>query len=168
MNVFTESMSTPAGLLHIGATEEAVIAVVFGPSIAPTLKKIALQIGKSIKHIRTSNHITNFAARELQAYFSGKLATFSVPLHPIGTTFQMKTWKALSKIPFGKTISYGAQAHMIGKKKAARAVGGANGKNPICVIIPCHRVIAGDGTIGGYTGGLEIKRKLLRLEGVLL
>lgn len=108
--------------------------------------------------------ILGLAAHELELYFAGRLKKFSVPLDLLGTDFQLKAWKALTKIPFGKTISYSGQAKLLGSESAVRAVGSANGKNPICIIIPCHRVVAKDGSLGGYSGGLEIKKFLLELE----
>ena len=103
---------------------------------------------------------------QLQAYFSGTLREFEVPIRLEGTPFRLKVWQALQQIPYGQVISYGELAHRIGQPAACRAVGGANHHNPISIIIPCHRVIAADGTIGGYGGGIELKRKLLKLEGV--
>ena len=108
--------------------------------------------------------ILSLAARELDVYFSGRLKKFSVPLDLTGTDFQLKAWNALAKIPYGRTFSYSDQAKLLGSESAVRAVGSANGKNPICIIIPCHRVIAKDGSLGGYSGGLEIKKFLLELE----
>ena len=104
------------------------------------------------------------AIRQLQAYFQGKLKTFDLPLSPKGTAFQLKVWKALCDIPYGTTISYGEQAKRIGKPSAARAVGRANGCNPLPIVIPCHRVIGSDGRLVGYAGGLPIKDYLLHLE----
>lgn len=103
-------------------------------------------------------------ARQLAAYFRGELKTFRLELHPEGTEFQLAVWRELEKIPYGTTLSYGELAARIGRPAAGRAVGGANGRNPLPIVIPCHRVIAGDGSLGGYTGGLDIKRFLLALE----
>jgi methylated-DNA-[protein]-cysteine S-methyltransferase len=102
--------------------------------------------------------------RQLRAYFAGKLREFDLPLAPEGTEFQRKVWSALERIPYGETLSYGELARRIGNPKASRAVGLANGANPIPIIIPCHRVIGSDGTLTGYGGGLAIKEKLLALE----
>jgi methylated-DNA-[protein]-cysteine S-methyltransferase len=102
--------------------------------------------------------------RQLQEYFDGKRRTFSLNLEPSGTEFQQKVWRELQKIEFGKTASYGEIAQGIGNSNASRAVGMANGKNPIPIIIPCHRVIGKDGSLTGFGGGLEIKRHLLELE----
>lgn len=107
------------------------------------------------------------ARRELDAYFAGDLRRFTVPLAPRGTDFQRRVWKALTEIPFGQTRSYGQQAAMIGQPTAVRAVGSANGKNPIGIIVPCHRVIGANGTLTGYAGGLHNKELLLKLEGIL-
>jgi len=106
------------------------------------------------------------AEQELREYFAGRRRTFTVKLDLEGTEFQRKAWQAMRKIPFGETISYGDQARKVGKPKAYRAVGSANGKNPIPIIVPCHRVLASDGSLGGYSLGLSMKRRLLALEGV--
>jgi methylated-DNA-[protein]-cysteine S-methyltransferase len=101
---------------------------------------------------------------QLKAYFAGELENFDLVLSPEGTPFQQKVWSELQKIPYGKTISYGELARRIGNPKASRAVGLANGSNPISIVIPCHRVIGSNGKLTGYGGGLPIKEKLLALE----
>ena len=103
--------------------------------------------------------------RQLRAYFAGELRTFDLPLAPQGTPFQLHVWQQLRKIPWGETISYGELATRIGNPKASRAVGLANGANPIAIIVPCHRVIGSNGKLTGYGGGLPIKEFLLALEG---
>ncbi len=108
------------------------------------------------------------AHNQLEAYFSGKLCFFSLPLFPRGTEFQVRVWNELQKIPYGETITYGELACRIGNSKASRAVGMANGRNPLPVFIPCHRVVGAHGKLVGYTGGLDIKIKLLQLEKVYL
>lgn len=102
--------------------------------------------------------------RQLQDYFAGKREDFDLPLAPRGTPFQQRVWKRLCQIPYGETISYGELARRIGNPNASRAVGLANGSNPIPIIIPCHRVIGSNGKLTGYGGGLPIKEKLLALE----
>ena len=102
--------------------------------------------------------------RQLKAYFAGKLHSFSLDINPIGTEFQKRVWQELLKIPYGTTTYYGQLAEKIGNPKASRAVGMANGKNPIPVIIPCHRVIGKNGSLTGFGGGLKIKEQLLQLE----
>lgn len=104
------------------------------------------------------------ARRQLQEYFAGSRQQFTLPLAPLGTVFQQQVWAALQQIPFGKTRSYGEQALGIGKPKAVRAVGLANGRNPIGIVIPCHRVIGAKGALTGYAGGLERKQWLLAHE----
>lgn len=104
---------------------------------------------------------------ELQEYFQGKRKNFSLVLNPQGTVFQQKVWSELQKIPFGQVISYKELAKRVGSPKGFRAVGGANGKNPIPIIIPCHRVINEGGKLGGYSSGLPVKQQLLQHEGVL-
>lgn len=102
--------------------------------------------------------------RQLSAYFAGELQEFEIPLLMLGTEFQKRVWKALLAIPYGETMSYGQLAKKIGEPKAVRAVGAANGQNPIPIIVPCHRVIGSDGSLTGFGGGLENKKKLLELE----
>jgi methylated-DNA-[protein]-cysteine S-methyltransferase len=103
-------------------------------------------------------------AEQLQAYFAGELREFDLPLAPPGTPFQHEVWSALREIPYGSTISYAELAAAVGRPHAARAVGAANGRNPIAVVIPCHRVIGASGALTGYGGGLGRKRLLLDLE----
>jgi methylated-DNA-[protein]-cysteine S-methyltransferase len=104
------------------------------------------------------------AVRQLRAYFAGELQAFDLPLAPQGTPFQLAVWKRLCEIPYGETTSYGELARRIGNPNASRAVGLANGSNPIPIVIPCHRVIGSNGKLTGYGGGLPIKEKLLGLE----
>jgi len=104
------------------------------------------------------------AIKQLNEYFDGKRISFDLQLQPQGTEFQNKVWKALMEIPFGETRSYGEIAKIIGNEKASRAVGMANNKNPIPIIVPCHRVIGANGKLVGYAGGLDIKEMLLNLE----
>lgn len=104
------------------------------------------------------------AIRQLRAYFAGELETFDLPLAPEGTPFQQTVWKHLCDIPYGETISYGELARRVGNPNASRAVGLANGSNPIAIVVPCHRVIGSNGKLTGYGGGLPIKEKLLALE----
>lgn len=102
--------------------------------------------------------------KQLAAYFSGRRKSFDIDLAPEGTAFQMKVWAALRDIPYGRVVSYQWIARRIGSPGAVRAVGAANGRNPISIIIPCHRVIGKDGSLTGYGGGLDVKRRLIRLE----
>ena len=105
-----------------------------------------------------------FARLQLEEYFAGERQHFELPLHPIGTPFQLEVWQELRRIPYGVTISYGELARRIGKPQAMRAVGAANGRNPLPIVVPCHRVIGADGSLTGFGGGLPIKRQLLGLE----
>ncbi len=105
--------------------------------------------------------------RALERYFAGERLDFDLDVAPAGTPFQRRVWRALQEIPYGRTLSYGELARRIGAPRAVRAVGRANGSNPIPIVIPCHRVIGADGTLTGYGGGLEKKRALLELEGAL-
>jgi len=105
--------------------------------------------------------------QQLDEYFAGTRRNFDLPLAPQGTDFQVKVWNALCTIPYGETNNYGQIAVQVGNPKAARAVGGANNRNPIAIIIPCHRVIGANGAMVGYRGGLDIKEHLLQLEGII-
>ena len=113
-----------------------------------------------------TSEVLGAAARQLDEYFAGRRRAFDMPLLLAGTDFQVKVWNELLNIPFGETISYGDLAQRIGMPKAVRAVANANGANPLSVFVPCHRVIGGDRSLTGYGGGIEVKRRLLELEGV--
>ena len=112
-----------------------------------------------------TNKWMNQAADELRAYFAGILRVFSVPLDMQGTDFQLSVWNQLLKIPYGETRSYAHVAEAVGRPKAVRAVGAANGSNPVAIVVPCHRVIGSSGKLTGYGGGLPLKKRLLELEG---
>lgn len=124
---------------------------------------------RNIKHLSKSvecytDEFLNKVESQIQEYFQGKRTTFSVELNPVGTDFQKRVWKALEGIPFGTTKSYGEIACEIGSPKASRAVGVANSKNPLSIVIPCHRVIGANGKLTGFAGGVDVKEKLLNLE----
>lgn len=144
-------MPSPLGPLYLTASATGLCELSRERGSAPLLKT-------------PEGKILGQAFQQLEEYFSGKRTRFSLPLDLQGTPFQLKVWQALQNIPYGKTVSYTDIAKQIGNPKAVRAVGGANGKNPVCIIVPCHRVIAADGSIGGYSGELAMKRKLLALE----
>lgn len=145
------------GPLRIATNGEAITAIGFdGKGEVGTVPE-----GNSIELLRE-------ARRQLDEYFSGKRERFDLPLQPEGTAFQRSVWNALLEIPFGVTMSYADIANRLGNPKGLRAVGAANGQNPIPIVIPCHRVIGRDGSLTGFGGGLERKRWLLIHEGVLL
>lgn len=108
--------------------------------------------------------LTDEVFGQLQEYWSGQRKTFDFPYELRGTEFQKKVWAALETIPYGQTCTYGDIARMVGRPKAVRAVGAANGKNPMWIVVPCHRVVGSNGTLTGYAGGIEMKRCLLELE----
>jgi methylated-DNA-[protein]-cysteine S-methyltransferase len=114
-------------------------------------------------HLDTTGGLDG-VCRELDTYFAGRLKRFSTPVAPDGTPFQRRVWTALCDIPYGRTVSYGELARTIGAEKAVRAVGAANGANPIAIVVPCHRVIGANGSLTGFGGGLPVKRALLDLE----
>jgi len=111
------------------------------------------------------NQFERRVARELRDYFAGKRRDFTFPVRPAGTDFNQRVWQELTRIPYGETRTYGELARKIGRPNAARAVGSANGRNPVPIVLPCHRVVASGGKLGGYGGGLELKKRLLELEG---
>lgn len=149
-------VDSPVGTLRLAASENGLIAI--------DVKKSSIS-GEVTAADTQAKAILQTARKQLAEYFAGKRKTFDVPLDLVGTEFQLKAWKALSRIPYGETISYGQQAKNISKPKAFRAVGSANGKNPVPIIVPCHRVLASDGSLGGYSLGLRMKMQLLALEG---
>ena len=145
----TRAIETPIGPLTLQADEAAVTAIRFGADGA-----------------RDASPLLDAAEAQLREYFAGARRTFDLPLAPHGTAFQQRVWAALRAIPYGETRTYGELAAAIDSPNASRAVGMANHRNPIPIIIPCHRVIGANGTLTGYAGGLEIKRRLLALEGI--
>lgn len=120
-----------------------------------------------VNGIKSETSLIKQAKNELDEYFKGKRKTFDLPLAPKGTEFQLKVWEALKNIPYGNTASYKDIAIAVGNEKACRAVGMANNKNPICIVIPCHRVIGSNDSLVGYSGGLDIKEKLLKIENII-
>lgn len=145
----TRTIETPIGPLTLQADEAAVTAIRFGADGA-----------------QDASPLLDAAEAQLREYFAGARRTFDLPLAPHGTAFQQRVWAALRAIPYGETRTYGELAAAIGSPNASRAVGMANHRNPISIVIPCHRVIGANGTLTGYAGGLEVKRKLLALEGI--
>ncbi len=137
------------------------------------LTELHLTAGKYVPSIQpdwvqdSKRSVFEQTRRELDEYFNCKRRVFTMPIAPNGTEFQKQAWIALTKIPFGEKQTYGQQAAMIGRPKAVRAIGAANGKNPISIIVPCHRVIGSNGALTGYAGGLHNKEFLLKLEGIL-
>jgi len=162
MKYYYDTFTTPLGEFSI-ATDEAgsIVATAFGG--VASLKK---RFGKaSLEHEPSKVRV---ARDQVTAYFAGKRTDFSLKLAPLGTEFQGRVWNALQRIPFGKTRSYGELAAQLGNARASRAVGRANATNPICLIVPCHRVIGADGSLTGFAFGEKIKRRLLEHEGVAL
>jgi methylated-DNA-[protein]-cysteine S-methyltransferase len=118
--------------------------------------------------VEGGSDLLDAAVTQIQEYFAGARTTFDLPLDLGGTPFQQKVWLELGSIPFGTTISYGEQARRVGRPQAARAVGAANGRNPVPIVLPCHRVIGSGGALTGFGGGLDTKRTLLRHEAEVL
>lgn len=153
MSELRGTLASPIGLLQLEATERGLSAIRF-PNRAP-----------NPSHQNNHHPLIAMARRQLSDYFAGKLKAFSVELDWQGTPFQESVWEALTRIPFGDTVTYADIARAIGRPRSARPVGGAVGKNPLPIIVPCHRVIGSDQSLTGFTGGLDIKIQLLQLEG---
>jgi methylated-DNA-[protein]-cysteine S-methyltransferase len=157
MKLYYKEMKSSVGKLKLVASDDALVAVLWERERQGRVRLAEMS--------RTEGHaVLEQAEGELEEYFAGRRTRFEVKLAPIGTPFQLKVWEALRSIPFGSSRSYGELARAIGKPSASRAVGAANGRNPISIIVPCHRVIGQDGSLTGFAGGLEAKRILLALE----
>ncbi len=154
-----KTIASPVGRLQLVASDEALVAILWENDDPDRVK-----LGPLIED--DTHPVLAEAARQLGEYFAGTRVRFSIPLDFAGTAFQREVWQALLTIPFGETRSYGEIARQIGRPDAVRAVGAANGRNPISIIAPCHRVIGTDGKLTGFAGGLDAKAYLLRLEGV--
>jgi methylated-DNA-[protein]-cysteine S-methyltransferase len=150
---FTMPMDTPVGHLVLESDGDVLIGI-WLPAQASTTRGDGHDAPPVLKDTAT----------QLEEYFAGERTGFDVPMELDGTAFQKEVWRELTRIPYGETISYGELARRVGRPKGPRAVGQANGKNPIPIIVPCHRVLASNG-IGGYGGGLPMKRALLAVEG---
>lgn len=161
MTLFYKTMQSPVGELKLVASDKGLAAILWENDDPKRVRLGPLEENK--KHPLLLD-----AERQLNAYFAGSLEKFSLPLDFVGTVFQKKVWAALLTIPFGETRSYGEIAKQIGSPKAVRAVGAANGKNPISIIAPCHRVIGANGKLTGFAGGLEAKAQLLGIESKTL
>ena len=161
---------SPIGPLFLAASDQGLVALEFDArlpgqqSIRPNPRDLR-QEGKALFE-ESGNAMLSYAT-QIEEYFSGKRREFTFQLDLRGTDFQIACWRALQAIPYGETRIYADIARAVGKPTAFRAVGMANNRNPIAIVVPCHRVIASDGTLCGYGGGLEVKRKLLELEGAL-
>lgn len=162
--LYTYQFETPLGTMIGLANEEALFFLEFLdlPSLALRTEQIKKHTQGKILEEKSSILIK--IEEELNAYFKGELKIFKTPVIQLGTPFQKKVWDALSQIPYGKTRSYGEQAHIVGSSSAFRAVGTANGANRHCIIVPCHRVVNTDGKLGGYGSGLWRKEWLLNHE----
>ncbi len=158
MKYFYKTMKSPVGQLKLVGNDDGLAAILWEDD-----NPNRIRLGNVIEN---KIHPTLLQTeQQLTEYFTGKRKLFSINLNFVGTEFQKKVWQALLTIPFGETRSYGQIAKQIGNAKASRAVGAANGKNPISIIAPCHRVIGSSGKLTGFAGGLKIKAHLLALEG---
>ncbi len=149
-------MSSIVGMIYLVASAQGLQGLFFNKQKIKSLE--------TLDPCEPAQKILLGTIQQLEDYFSGQRKSFNVVLNFIGTNFQKRVWRELTKIPFGQTVSYRDIAQKIKSPKAFRAVGTANSKNPFCIIVPCHRVIAADGSLGGYSGGLSRKRRLLKIE----
>ena len=154
------TVDSPVGVLGLVATGCGLRAVSWQDEVSSV--KLPNNIAEDADH-----PILRRAARQLAEYFAGKRISFDLPLDLRGTPFQLAAWRSLAEIPYGSTLSYSQQATLIGRPKAVRAVGRANGRNPVPIVLPCHRVVGADGSLTGFGGGLDLKLDLLRREGAL-
>lgn len=148
---------TPVGLLHVAFDDQSIHYCLWDFEVSDVE---AFQSAREAK----KHPLLDEIQLQLKEYFTGKRKEFNLPICLKGTDFQVKTWQALTEIPYGETASYSDQAKKMNRPSAIRAVGTANSRNPICLIVPCHRVTRADKTLGGYAGGVQIKRQLLDLE----
>ncbi|NDC12011.1 MAG: methylated-DNA--[protein]-cysteine S-methyltransferase [Actinobacteria bacterium] len=159
MSLAQRSLRTPIGVLRVTASDRGVTNI---DRVATKSNRVARQ--SSQRGTPAAQRQADRAVRELREYFAGKRTRFTVPVHLEGTPFQERAWATMCKIPFGGTISYAEQARSMRAPRAVRAVGSANGANPVPIIVPCHRVVASNGGLGGYALGLAMKRWLLAHE----
>ena len=150
MTLYCENVPTPVGTLCVCSDGEAVTGIRFGAG-----------------ETNGGCPVTGQARQQLTEYFAGQRREFDLPLAPAGTDFQRRVWELLREIPFGETVTYGDLARRLGNPRAARAVGMACNRNPIAIVVPCHRVVGSTGSLTGYAGGLDTKAFLLKLEGAL-
>ena len=163
--------SSPVGSLFLAASGRGLVALEFDQRLPgqQTIRPNPRHLRAESEHLRfeeSASRMQTYIA-ELEQYFAGKRREFTFPLDLRGTEFQLACWRALLQIPYGETRSYADIARAVRRPQGFRAVGMANNRNPLAIVVPCHRVIASDGTLCGYGGGLDIKRKLLELEGAL-
>ncbi len=158
--IFFQKWKSPIGDLFIYADQESLIAVTFKQNNLRVLKQLKIT-APQLK----SNAIIRTSISQFEKYFKRKLKTFQIPIRLSGTEFQVSAWNALRKIPHGEISSYQKQAKILHNAKAIRAVGAANARNPISIIVPCHRIVGSNGNLTGYAGGISVKAKLLEIEG---
>lgn len=160
IRLFRSTLETPVGRLELAVDADGTLVELWLPNRSRAVRSVA-----SPSRLATDG--MDAAQAQLREYFAGTRRMFDLALDPHGTPFERRVWSRLREIPYGATTSYGAIAQEFGLTNAARAVGRANGANPIPIVIPCHRVIGADGTLTGFGGGLPLKRALLELEGTL-
>lgn len=156
---------SPLGTLLIGSFGECLCLCDYEQGWHQSENEKRLKRLLKAEFVEGTSPVIEQTIEQLNEYFRGERKTFDLPLLPVGTDFQLKVWRALQDIPYGETITYAEEAARIGRPRSFRAVANANGRNPIAIVIPCHRVIGSNGTLTGYGGGMEAKQFLLELEG---
>lgn len=162
--VYYADIKSPIGSIWAAATEDGLIQVNFPRPEPEFVESLKRKVDAEVIHDPEKFHALG---EMMEAYFNGERVVFDLPLDLRGTKFQKAVWRAIYRIPYGGLSSYGRLAAAVGRPRAARAVGNAVGANPLAIVIPCHRVIRSDGSLGGFGGGLNLKRYLLSIEGVL-
>jgi len=160
-NLQTRSIDSPVGVLRLVADDASLVAVLW-PEEREGRVKFPDEPASG------DNHVLAATADQLGEYFAGQRRTFDLPLHLRGTEFQQQVWRSLAAIPYGETSTYAKQAAVVGRPRAVRAVGSANGRNPLSIVLPCHRIVAASGALAGFAGGIETKQWLLNHEADVL
>ena len=162
--IYIQTYQSPVGEIVLGSYNNKLCLANWSNNKKSDRTNIRLKKGLNAVFVEESSEIIDETIKQLDEYFKGERQIFDIPLLMVGTEFQMSVWMALLQIPFGKTASYAEQAKRIDNEKAVRAVANANAANAISILIPCHRIIDSNGTLTGYAGGLDVKKKLLELE----
>ncbi len=162
--LLTTTIDSPVGVLTLAAVDRGLRAVLWAEEPAGRVALVGAECVDDAGEVTPARRVLGEAIRQLHEYFEGVRRRFDLPLDPVGTEFQQKAWQVLRTIPYGTTMTYGEQAARLGDRNKSRAVGSANGRNPIGIIVPCHRVVGSNGALTGFAGGMDAKAWLLRHE----
>lgn len=164
MSLASTTLSSPIGTLTLIASSRGLRAVLWQDDDPARAGLDEVPAAGTSDDLASAQDVLDLAVAQLGEYFDGGRRSFDVPLDLVGTDFQVAAWRALTEIPYGETRTYAQQAEAIGRPTAVRAVGAANGRNPVSIVVPCHRVVGADGSMTGFAGGVDVKRRLLDLE----